>query len=266
MHGQPFANSSPFFKEMAVEHTHDDRPVLFFDIDNTLYSSSAKIAEAMGVRIRAYIKSLGLSEEEASNLQSQYYTQYGLSLLGLRRHHGVDPMDFHEKCDGSLPLEEMLSPDPRVRKLLEDIDRSKCRVWTLTNAYWTHAERVLRILELRDQIEGIVFCDFNLKDEDFICKPQPAFYHWAMHQAGVQDPTKCLFVDDSLSNVEGARRVGWIHSVYFQEGGHQTTEPLHINHLAKAPAKIITKDGISVISNLQQLRVVWPDIFVEAEH
>lgn len=49
----------------------------------------------------------------------------------------VDPLDFDEKCDASLPLETMLSPDPRIRKLLEDIDRSKCRVWALTNAYRT---------------------------------------------------------------------------------------------------------------------------------
>ena len=49
----------------------------------------------------------------------------------------IDPLDFDEKCDASLPLETMLSPDPRVRKLLEDIDRSKCRVWALTNAYRT---------------------------------------------------------------------------------------------------------------------------------
>lgn len=49
----------------------------------------------------------------------------------------VDPFDFDTKCDGSLPLEKMLSPDPRMRKLLKDIDRSKCRVWALTNAYRT---------------------------------------------------------------------------------------------------------------------------------
>ena len=46
-------------------------------------------------------------------------------------------MDFDEKCDGSLPLEEMLEPNPRVRQLLQDIDRSKCRVWAFTNAYRT---------------------------------------------------------------------------------------------------------------------------------
>jgi pyrimidine and pyridine-specific 5'-nucleotidase len=100
--------------------------------------------------------SLGLSEEEASTLNSQYYTQYGLALRGLQRHHGVgittffsakmvilltpyrvDPIEFDEKCDGSLPLEEMLKPNPLVRQLLQDIDRSKCRVWALTNAYRT---------------------------------------------------------------------------------------------------------------------------------
>ena len=100
--------------------------------------------------------SLGLSDEEASTLVSQYYIQYGLALRGLQRHHGVgiatffsakmiislmpcrvDPLEFDEKCDGSLPLEEILKPDPLVRQLLQDIDRSKCRVWALTNAYQT---------------------------------------------------------------------------------------------------------------------------------
>jgi pyrimidine and pyridine-specific 5'-nucleotidase len=105
--------------------------------------------------IIAYIVSLGLSDEEASELHLRYYTQYGLAIRGLRRHYGVgsaiwrflsrncvyffplDPLDYDDKCDASLPLEKMLSPDPHIRKLLEDIDRSKCRVWALTNAYRT---------------------------------------------------------------------------------------------------------------------------------
>jgi hypothetical protein len=47
----------------------------------------------------------------------------------------IDPLVYDKECDGSLPLEDMLSPDPCTRKLLEDIDRSKCRVWAFTNAY-----------------------------------------------------------------------------------------------------------------------------------
>jgi len=101
----------------------------------------------------AYFVSLGLGHEEASELHLKYYTQYGLTLRGLTRHHDVgnvtwflfplpptnmsstDPLDFDRKCDQAIPLEEMISYDEEVRKLFEDIDRSRVRVWALTNAY-----------------------------------------------------------------------------------------------------------------------------------
>lgn len=108
--------------------------------------------------IPAYFVSLGLEEERASELHHRYYTEYGLALRGLVRHHEIgevapipyvpsclpciyshfshpDPLDFDKKCDGSLPLEDMIKPDPALRKLLEDIDRSRARIWGLTNAY-----------------------------------------------------------------------------------------------------------------------------------
>lgn len=55
-------------------------------------------------------------------------------LIGLVDHHQVDPLDFDQKCDGSLPLEDMIPPNPSLRALFESIDRSKARVWGLTNA------------------------------------------------------------------------------------------------------------------------------------
>jgi len=154
----------------------------------------------------------------------------------------------------------MLEPNPLVRRLLQDIDRSKCRVWALTNAYRTHAERVLQILGLGDQIEGVVFCDY--RKEDITCKPEPAFYLQAMQQAGVTDPSKCLFVDDSFSNVEGAKRVGWIRCVHFREVGHEPFEVLNAKRITKVQEKPFSGDDIPVVTDLQQLREVWPDIFV----
>jgi pyrimidine and pyridine-specific 5'-nucleotidase len=46
----------------------------------------------------AYIVSLGLSDEEASQLREHYYTQYGLALRGLRRHHGVGNIIIPSPC------------------------------------------------------------------------------------------------------------------------------------------------------------------------
>lgn len=101
----------------------------------------------------------------------------------------LDPLDFDRKVDGTLPLEDKIKFDPSVRKLLEDIDRSKARVWGLTNAFlpvclisssvcsfnaFQHAKRFLRILKLDDLVEGIVYCDYRVKD--FFCKPEAEYF------------------------------------------------------------------------------------------
>ena len=85
----------------------------------------------------------------------------------------------------------------------------------------------------------------------------------AMHQAGVNDPSKCLFVDDNFNNVRAARSVGWIRSVHFRERVPDTEA--RETHTDKDP-KTITKDETPIISSLQQLREVWPDIFLQTDH
>ena len=142
-----------------------------------------------------YFVAMGLSHDEASKLHHKYFTQYGLALRGLVRHHQVDPLDFDKKCDGSLPLETLIRPDPMLRRMLQDIDRDVARVWALTNAYRTvrstvllkhviwlslvantaqHAKRVLSILQIDDLIDGIVFCDYA--ELNFCCKPEADYF------------------------------------------------------------------------------------------
>lgn len=62
----------------------------------------------------------------------------------------IDPLDFDRKCDGALPLESIIAPDPALRELLLSIDTDRVRICALTNAYRIHAQRVLKILELDD--------------------------------------------------------------------------------------------------------------------
>jgi len=212
----------------------------------------------MGKRIHSYFVSLGLSEEEASVLHHQYYTQYGLALRGLTRHHDIDPMDFDRKCDRTLPLEQLIKPNPALLQLFKDLDRSKVRVWALTNAYEFHARRVLQILQVEDQIEGLVYCDYS--QPNFSCKPEPEFYHDAMKKAGVSDPSKCFFVDDSRLNIEAARRLGWGRCAHFLETGLEAVEGGQAKKLTNQDHENL--EGIDVINNLEELRTIWPDIFV----
>ncbi|CAA7259847.1 unnamed protein product [Cyclocybe aegerita] len=228
----------------------DDRLIVWFDIDNTLYSASSNISHAMGTRIQAYFLSLGLDPQEASELHLKYYTHWNV---------GLDPLDFDRKCDGSLPLEDMISYDPSLRQLFEDIDRTKARVWALTNAYRTHAERVLRILKLDDLVDGLVYCDYLVKD--FSCKPEPVFYEMAMKQAGVTDPSKCYFVDDNRKNVDAACSVGWGHCVHFCEKGLEAMEGGRIKQIDDEREPDASDNNVVDVTTLQELREVWSEIF-----
>ncbi|KAI6035156.1 pyrimidine 5-nucleotidase [Pisolithus orientalis] len=244
---------------MSQGFPEDPRMIIWFDIDNTLYSASTKISQAMGQRIHAYFVSMGLDEDEASDLHFKYYTQYGLALRGLTRHHDIDPLDFDRKCDGTLPLEELIQPNPKLRMLIEDLDRTKVRVWALTNAYKNHANRVLTILGVRDQIEGVVFCDYE--NPNFTCKPEPEYYHNAMKQAGIFDPSKCLFIDDSKQNVVAAKKLGWGRCAHFYEAGLEAMEGGKLKTLGRNGDTAASANGVVVITDLEDLRKVWPDIF-----
>jgi pyrimidine and pyridine-specific 5'-nucleotidase len=101
-------------------------------------------------------------------------------------------MDFNAKVDDALPLEDILKPDPKLRKLLQDIDTSKVRLWLLTNAYVTHGMRVVRLLGVDDLFEGITYC--NYAQEDFFAKPQVEMYQKAMKDADIQNVKDCYFV------------------------------------------------------------------------
>ena len=98
----------------------------------------------------------------------------------------TDPVEFNRRCDASLPLESLLTPNPNDRALLESIDRSKATVWGLTNAYVDHARRVLKILQLDDLVEGIVSCDYLRPD--FPCKPEAKYYH----EVSTNVPPECF--------------------------------------------------------------------------
>ncbi|KAJ1643639.1 suppressor of deletion of TFIIS [Coemansia erecta] len=178
--------------------------VIFFDIDNCLYPLDLGLVALTTARIHALALTAGLSTETVTETCETYYRDYGLTVRGLMKHHGVKPSDFNEKVDGSLPLETLIKPDPELRRILKAV---KIRRWAFTNAGIDHARRVLRCLGIEDLFEGITFCDYA--EIDFPCKPERAAYERAMLEAGVTDPRMCYFVDDSAKNVEVAIELGW---------------------------------------------------------
>ena len=201
----------------------------------------------MGQLIDDYFQEhLSLTPEDAYDLHQRYYKDYGLAIEGLVRHHKIDPLEYNSKVDDALPLDEIIQPNLKLRRLLEDIDRSKVKLWLFTNAYFRHGWRVVNLLGVGDLFDGITYCDYGA--EKLLCKPTPAMYEKAMREAGVTTSEDCYFVDDSALNAAGAKKYGWktVHLV----------EPE-----SKAPTAPVADFQIE---SLEEIRSVFPDLFKES--
>lgn len=191
----------------------------------------------------------------------RYYKEYGLAIEGLVRHHKVDPLEYNRLVDDALPLEDVLSPNPKLRKLIEDLDRTKVKPWLFTNAYISHGKRVVKLLEIEDLFEGITYCDYGA--QPLLCKPAPAMFEKAMKEANITNVKDCYFVgmlslsnlsmistngtqDDSFINARGATAFGWTAAHYVEPD-------------ATAPEKPASKYQIS---DLEELRDLFPQFFV----
>lgn len=222
----------------------DTRSTFFFDIDNCLYPKSKRVHDLMADLIDKYFQThLSLSPEEATELHNRYYKDYGLAIEGLVRHHKVDPLEYNRLVDDALPLEDILSPDPKLRKLLEDLDRTKVKPWLFTNAYVMHGKKVVKLLGVDDLFEGITFCDYAA--EKLLCKPAPDMFKKAMKESGAVSKKDCYFVDDSALNAKGATTFGW-------------TAVHYVEPEVKAPETPVSKHQIS---DLEQLRDLFPHFF-----
>ncbi|OQN97906.1 hypothetical protein B0A48_16217 [Cryoendolithus antarcticus] len=222
----------------------DQRSVFFFDIDNCLYPKSYKIHDLMGVLIDNYFQNhLGLTQDDAETLHQRYYKDYGLAIEGLARHHRVDPLEYNRLVDDALPLDGLIKPDPKLRQLLENIDRTKIKPWLFTNAHITHGQRVVKLLEIDDLFEGITYCDYTV--QPLLCKPAVAMYDKAMRESGAQNAADCYFVDDSMINIIGSKKYGW-KSVHLVEP-MSTSPPQPVGHFQ--------------IAGLEELRHCFPEVF-----
>lgn len=201
----------------------------------------------MGELIDDYFQThLSMTKEDANYLHHHYYKEYGLAIEGLVRHHRIEPLEYNEKVDDALPLDDIIKPDLKLRKLLERIDRSKVKVWLFTNAYITHGKRVVKLLDIEDQFEGITYCDYGA--EKLLCKPAWEMFEKAMRESGATYPRECYYVDDSGINAMGGKAFGWTTAHLVEPfDGHE-----------KPPTEPVADFQIQ---SLYQLPEVFPELF-----
>ncbi|PLX85467.1 MAG: pyrimidine 5'-nucleotidase [Desulfuromonas sp.] len=173
---------------------------ILFDLDNTLYAPERQLFSLIDVRINRYMEDVaGIPGAEVDGLRRRYWAEYGVTLQGLMRHHGVDPEDYLAYVH-DVDVNARLHPDPALRHALRPLPGRKA---VFTNGTRDHAERVLRALELEDLFDAI----FDIRVASYLPKPDPAPYRKVLQSLDVA-AERCLMVEDSAANLKTAKALG----------------------------------------------------------
>jgi putative hydrolase of the HAD superfamily len=183
---------------------------VLFDLDNTLYSPGCDLFSLIDVRINRYMEEIaGIALAEVDGLRRRYWHDYGATLLGLIRHHEVDPEDYlvyvHDVDVGS-----RLVPDLALRAVLKD---SGIPSYVFTNGSRCHADRVLGALGIADLFVDI----FDIRIAGYQPKPNPDPYQQVLDRLALQGK-ECVMVEDQLQNLQTAKNFGMTTVLVAPEG------------------------------------------------
>ena len=145
-----------------------------------------------------------LSSEHASELRVNYWRRYGATLLGMIRHHAIDPHDFLAQTHRIDDLTALVRRDPRLIQMLR---RLPGRKWIVTNAPSAYARLVLRALGIWPLIDGLVTIEDMRHAGRWQPKPSTPMMRRLIAYLRVP-AARCVMVEDSIENLRSARRCG----------------------------------------------------------
>ena len=175
--------------------------VWLFDLDNTLHDANPHIFPHINRSMREYIEwQLGVDAAEATRIRQHYWARYGATLLGLVRHHGIDPRHFLRHTHPFDQLPRMVVYERALRGMLRRLPGRKI---IFSNAPQCYTEAVLDIIGVRRLFDA-VWCIERLR---FQPKPLPDAFRRLLHGERLR-PQQCVFVEDSPVNLKAAKRLG----------------------------------------------------------
>jgi pyrimidine 5'-nucleotidase len=184
---------------------------VFFDLDHTLYPPMPHLDTTVDLINGFLTQRLGLSPADAVALRRRYLQSHPMTICGLvaeGRLRGPEAiLEYLRATHEPSPVYAAIQPNPALAAMLHTMAPG-VQKWVLTNSYGEHVDRVLAALHCpRTLFDGVIdVLDLGIPT----CKPHPAAFHTALRLAGQEDPSTCLFVDDSPPNLGGAQAVGLV--------------------------------------------------------
>ncbi|WP_206955219.1 pyrimidine 5'-nucleotidase [Trinickia acidisoli] len=222
-------SSSPIFRRRPRARPRAGGPVWLFDLDNTLHHASHAIFPAINAAMTRYIvDALGVETAEADRLRLRYVRRYGATLLGLARHHPIDPHDFLRVVHTFPDLPAMVRSERGLARLVASLPGRKL---ILTNAPETYARAVLAELGIERLFERVIAIEHMKRRGAWHAKPDLPMLRRVLREARVPI-ADAILVEDTRSHLKHYKRLG-IGTVWIV--GHLPTPTRPDGRIARAP-------------------------------
>jgi len=173
---------------------------VLFDLDNTLYPAERDLFSLIDVRINRYMEEIvAIAPGEVDGLRRRYWQDYGATLQGLIRHHGVNPEDYLDYVH-AVDVASRLSVDLELQAMLRQLATPR---YVFTNGSRCHVDRVVAALGLEGLFDGV----FDIRIANYQPKPNPDPYQQVLKQLALAGD-QCVMVEDQPQNLETAKNFG----------------------------------------------------------
>ncbi|MEW5718347.1 MAG: pyrimidine 5'-nucleotidase [Chloroflexota bacterium] len=185
---------------------------ILFDLDDTLYPTSAGMMQEISVRMSAWmIARLGVPADDVDRQRQDYWARYGTTLRGLYIERRIDPQDFLDYVH-DIRIEKYLRADARLDAMLARLPQTKA---IFTNAPADYARRVLRALDVEKHFAEI----FDINFIAYQSKPAQTAYEQVVAALPVR-AEECLIVEDTARNLVPAKKLG-MKTVWLDGGNNR---------------------------------------------
>ncbi len=195
-------------------------PLWLFDLDNTLHNASDAIFPYINQAMTSYVaRRLNVDPAYASEIRNKYWKQYGATLLGLVKHHDIDPHEFlfethrFDEQTGA-HLEDLSDLVRGERGLRQILNRLPGRKILLTNAPYVYARKVTKELGIQGCFDAIEAIEDMEVHQQWRPKPDHLMIRKLLRKYRCA-PQNAVLVDDTLGHLLEYSKIG-IKTVWFK--------------------------------------------------
>jgi putative hydrolase of the HAD superfamily len=199
-----------------------------FDLDNTLHDARPHIFPHIDQSMTAYLaEHLDLGADAANELRQFYWRRYGATLVGLIRHHGIDPHHFLRETHRFPDIQNLVVGRRELRSALRRLPGRKI---VFSNAPAHYSRAVLAALGVDDLFDDV----FSIERTRFRPKPDAHGFRRLLRTHRLQ-ASRCIMVEDSLENLRTAKRLGMKTVWVDQSSRAPAWVDANVRHIVRLP-------------------------------